>query len=314
MKAQMEENKDIQEYADAHCGGDRLRAIYDIISSGEECCFDPYVDSLTTEEANFTLLLLRNEAVWVYGGEASYKKALRHYSILASLGLEEEDLKKPNPFTKPLLKQLALLLCAVLIPAVLIGVLDASWIASVQPILIGLTAMSTANALLSFLRFNKVKKYLASIDDLKPTGQPVHLTFEEAMAQYNSIMPPKSTPAEAEKALHDSKKANISVLSWYPAFCLLTTVSIFAAYMNPVAGSVCCALIAAFFMWKVPYAFKAVLRAKKAVDGLPGAGQPQQNSFEKRQNGCAFAMIGLGLLYLLGGLFSIAMNITMMVR
>ena len=296
MENQTTENMDIQEYADAHCGGDRLRAIHSILCSDEKIPFDPYVDSLTKDEANFTFLLVCKHAIIHYGGEKSYQKALRCYSTLSSLGLEEEDLKKPNPFVKPLLKHLAFLACAVFIPVVAqLFLTDVSWLTS----------------LLSLLRFNKVKKFFASLP-ARTDDTPVKVSFDEVLEQYNEYLRSKTTPEVAEKALQQSKKANISALIWLPAFSLLNLVSMFASYANVIAGSVCCTLIPAFFMWKIPRAFRAVRRGKEAVDGLPDGGQAVQTPMEKRQQGCALGMFGVALLYLLGGLFSIAISISFM--
>lgn len=306
-----EPNKDIQQYADEHCGGDRFRAVYDIMSSGVECALDPYVDSMSQEDATFAVILLQDDAIRIYGGEKSYKNVVKHYSLLSSLGLEEEALQKPNPFVKPLLKQLVLLVCAIVVPALLTIVLpDSSWLPVLQSILLGLFAMSTANALLPVLRFQKVKRFFKHLPDPDPATESQAISYEDALAMYEALSTPKSTPEEAEEALRRSKKANISALVYYPLFVLLTLTAIILSNLHVVAGCVGCALVAAFFMWKMSSAFKAVLSTRDAVAGL----NCQFPAMANRQSGCTLGMIGLGALYLLTGGIGIALCITFMVR
>lgn len=183
----------LQEYADANCNGDRFRAIYELTLNSGEGGFDPYVDELTEDEANFVVALLTLDGFRIYGKDGFYQM-IKTNQLAASLGttVEEVQAQEKNPHAKGFLWGIGLVVGAIAL-SVLLAVLPtdngADLAATGGSVAVGLASMNFATKLLSFLKYNKLRKMVAKLPDVDPEhANKEPESFEEAMAFYKETM------------------------------------------------------------------------------------------------------------------------------
>ena len=103
-------------YVAEHFGGDMHKALVYLLNTTDAVNLDTFVDELTTEEADFVYDRMREYAIEQYGGLKNYRAELKKQRYLLLLDMTEKEAKKStvNPFKKPLLLRLALIMvCAV---------------------------------------------------------------------------------------------------------------------------------------------------------------------------------------------------------
>lgn len=309
-----EQTKDLQEYADAHCGGDRYRAIYEIMSSGEQYALDPYVDGMTQEDATFAVYLLREDAIKFYGGEKGFRNAVKVETLAAQMDVSAETAE--NPFRKKLLPDSLLLAGAVLMPAVLTYFLNrwqvgTSWLVVVQSVLIGICSLRLAETLMRFFRFRKMKR-LQRKQTYNETPDGSIRPFEACMEGYRALFK-SATPQEAEARLAVAAKKNWLAFGLWFAFVALTVIACLISMAGTAACVIGCTAVVFFALWQIRSAGKATFLTRDAVSGVP-ADDPKKQSLEKRQSLCVLAMMGIGALYLMVGAFGVAISISLLVR
>ena len=183
----------LQEYANAHCNGDRFLAIYQLMLTSGEAGFDPYVDELTEEDANFVVCLLTMDMFRLYGKEGTYQM-IKTNQLAASMGTtsDEVEARKGNPYTKGFLIGLALLAGAVGLSVLLTCIpIHNDSIAEIgASAAIGLASMNLASKIIPFLRYARLKRKVAKLPEINPdaftNSEPA--SFEEAMAFYREHM------------------------------------------------------------------------------------------------------------------------------
>lgn len=299
----------LQDYADEHCGGNRYRAIYELLFIAGENTLDPYVDEMSSDDATFTFMMMRLQSIRAYGSTENYQKALKAESLAEQLKVSIDDVRAgiENPFKKKLLTEFLKLLGAVLLPGLAALLLKSmgvgyDWIFGIQPILIGLAAMSVSGALISFSRFRKLKKLLTEFP--KPAQLDTYPSFEECMDAYAELgnqgkTYASSTPEEANAAMDAARKTNIIALLMLPVFAIVIIAAIVGAIAGGVVGCIIgCAAIIAFFFWQMRRVWKATLRTRNTTSGIP-VGNPGRKPAEKRQSLYGLALILLGGLYIL---------------
>lgn len=313
------ENRKLQEYADAQCGGDRYRAIYELLYSGEKGSFDPYVEELSKEEAAFTLFLIRGSAVKAYGSEETFRKAEKANNLAASMDLELDDVKPEtkNPYKKKLLVSLLGMVGAI---AVTVGVallnkrVNLGFLAYTGEVLMGLSALSIAEKLILCNRFRRLKRLAAVIPSLPEAKEnnkgPV--PFEEAMAAFTAKMSkiPSVKPEAAEALVAAAKKRNVKALLWVPVYVVAMFVSMMVAAGVGLAGGIIGAVgLLGFSVWQVASMLR-VLRKSKDISYTEGMDPAKLQKLQNRQSLCVLAGLCIAGLYLiltiLGCAFSIA--------
>ena len=183
----------LQEYADSHCNGDRFLAIYQLMLTSGEAGFDPYVDELTQEDANFVVCLLTMDMYRLYGKKGTYQM-IKTNQLAASLGTttEEVEARKGNPYTKGFLVGLGLLAGAVGLSVLLacLPIADESLAEIGASVAIGLASMNLASKIIPFLRYSKLKRKVAKLPQINPdaAAKAEPDSFEDAMAFYREHM------------------------------------------------------------------------------------------------------------------------------
>lgn len=183
--------REIDRIAQEQFNGDMEKTLYALLFDGNLGGLDPHVDDLNKEEATFVYLCMRCAAIQAYGGEETYKKALKTEKLAAKVDMTTDEARncQCNPYRKKLLLEAGKLFGAVLLPIFValclrkLGV-GYGWIYSVQAILIGLCAINTAKAALSILRFHRLKKLLVDIPETRKDSVP---TFDECIAHCQHI-------------------------------------------------------------------------------------------------------------------------------
>ena len=192
VEKQRIEGLTLQEYADKYCGGDRFRAIHYLMLNTGEAGFDPYVDELTEEDANFAVCLLTMDMIRMYGKKGCYQ-LLKTNKLAASLGTTTDEVlaRKKNPYTKGFLIGLILFAGAIGI-SVLLSCLDAVSrdVADIgSSVLIGLASMNLAVKLIPFMKYRKLRRMVAKLPEPDPDAfSKAPESFEEAMEFYREHM------------------------------------------------------------------------------------------------------------------------------
>lgn len=303
------ETRKLQQYADLHHNGDVKKAIYDLVYHGEKSDFHQYVEEMTEEEATFSLDLVEFSVIRKLGGLENYRKAHKAEQLAGIIGVSADDIQPdtPNPFRKPLIRGFLLLLCAIVLPVILVAVLrnmqmGYSWILAAQSICIGLCAMHMATALLHFFRFRKMKKLLAELPD--PDREVPQPTFEECLAfcaeKYRNVkIIPPANASDATTVLDAARKANWMAFGLLFVMGILLLIGIVISSMSGIVGGLAsAAVIAAFGIWQIVTVFKATLKTRDAVLGVSKK-DPACEGLNQRQNLCVLSMILLAGAYIL---------------
>ena len=296
----------LQQYADEHCGGDRFRAIYELMLHSGEGGFDPYVDELSQEEADFVVSLLTLDAMRIYGKDG-FCKRVKAEQLAASLGTSTDEVKanRRNPFRKGLLIGILLVLGAIaadVLLAVLPLGISGSTAAIIGSALTGLAATALAERVILFAKYNRLRKMTAELPEGDPEGcansEPE--SFEEAMAFYRQgEVDEPIDKAEAETRLRSAKKQNIKALLWMPVYLLAIILCAVLASKTGMIGKIAGVLILiGFLLWQWVAMFRRV-RAARAVGNLRDADSLAKQAMEQRQGLIVLAMICIGGLYLI---------------
>ena len=191
MKEKLE-NLTLQEYADKYYGGDRYRTIHHLMLNTGEAGFDPYVDELTQEDADFVVCLLTMDMIRMYGKKGCYQ-LLKTNKLAASLGTTTDEVlaRKKNPYTKGFLIGLILFAGAIgasLLPIVFPILSNSFWIICAST-LITLASMNLATKLIPLLRYSKLRRLAARLPEPIPNAKEQNPeSFEEAMEFYREHM------------------------------------------------------------------------------------------------------------------------------
>ena len=297
----------VQEYADLYCGGDRFRAIYELLDCEEKGSFDRHIDDLSQEEARFVLWFVRDAANIAYGGQAAFNKAVKANALAESLGVEIDDLQPdtPNPFAKKLRWSILSIFAAIAI-TVLISVINKHFNANISyigEVLIGLAAMSVAGHITQFFRFRKLKKLAATLPTTEMLNAKTYSMppFEEAFAlfrQSNTYLP-EIEKDEAERLLRNSRRQLGKTLLWSVGYLFAIMISVFAAFTTGIVGGIIGSLgLIAFGVWQMITLYRSLLKSK-AVGNVKNVDEQQQKRMDTRQSLYALAAICLTGLYLI---------------
>lgn len=297
----------LQEYADQYCGGDRFRAIYELVDSDVAGSFDRHIDDLSQEEARFVLWLVQNSAVKAYGGQKIFDKALKANTLAETLGVDIDSLQSetPNPFAKKLVLSIIGIFAAIAI-TVVISIINQHFntkIAYIGEVLIGLASMSVAGNITQFFRFCKLKKLASDLPSSEALKAKEYNPppFEEAFALFNqsNASAPDIEREEAECLLRTSKKQIVKTLLWLMVFVVVAVICVFVAYGTGIVGGVIGALcLIAFFIWQMVTLFRRLIKSK-AVGNVRGVDVQQQKAMDTQQSLLALAAIIIAGLYLI---------------
>ena len=294
------ESDKLQEYADLHHGGDRLRAIYDLMyNSDVPGGFDPYVDELSEIEACFTMTILEEHAIKQYGGVKEYRNALKAEQLAAQLDVETDAVRNgaKNPYFKNWLLSLLGLVVAVGVSVAA----DIWWhISYIGEVAIGLASMYVAGLSISCLRFWRLKRLLARIptvdasEEASDTDVPDFdtvlasfyargYTYPEGGYMGDPTQPHIAMPSEEEVQSNQllAKKRLIRGLWMLPLCALAAFVLLMLATVNGIVGIVGALALFAWIAWIVVSMFRA-LRRVRTIDGIKDDALRKQ--CENRQN------------------------------
>ena len=313
------ETTKLKAYADAHWEGDRYRAIYELLHSGQENVFDEYVDELTQEEADFAFTVVRTGTVRAMGGEENFRKQLKAEQLAIKLNTDTQTVAaaKHNPYRKSLWLCLALLVAAIVLPPLLASLFaDRDWLYVVQAIAIGLAAGECAEQLLRTLCWRKIRRLLATIPAAPEALTPP--TYQECLDAYREILrshkPVKPTQLEEVTATLDrAKRQNLLALAWLPVYIIaILPVAALAMKGGIVGGVVGFAAMLGCFLLVCHRCFTRVLATRDALNGLPRDTQGYEK-LNTRQSLCVLAMLCLLGLYLIVAFVGCGMCISFMV-
>lgn len=311
------ENKTLQEYADLYCGGDRLRAIYELMFLPDVPAgyFDRYVDELSSIEATFVVCILEVIAIKGYGGEKEFRDSVKAEQLAAQLGVETEDVRKSNenPYFKKWLWSLLFLVLAIGV-----SVAAAIWwhISFIGEVSIGLAATYMASVILPSIRFQRLKRLLArvpsqeemvNVEGYVPDFETVinrfyasGFTYPEAGYMGNQNYPnnrPVLTEEEGKAQLLLAKKRLIRGL-WMLPVCLITLfVLLMLSTIHSIVAIVAAVAFFALVAWVVVSMFRAVLRARDGYLYIKDEEECQR--YKTKQSGYVAWVVLLSCVYFL---------------
>ena len=312
-----ETEKKLQEYADTHCQGDRRRAIYELMHTGQEGSFDPYVDELSQEEANFTLAIIQLNMIKASGGEENFRKYWKAEELATKLDTSTQAVEQDgkNPFLRKLLWGLLVMACAVVIPIVLMNIwADATWLPGLQSVLIGLASLQLADGLVNTLRFCRLKRKVKNLPPLQENTEPA--SYEECLAHYEKLGKdekklPITSVADANTVLKTARKQKIKGLLWLPVYLIVILLAGVLAMKAGLTGSIIgCVAVLLFAFWQMRAVWRATLQTRDVVAGLP-ADDEQWTRMNNRQSIGVFTMLLLCGVYLIAAVVGVMLCISL---
>lgn len=156
--------REIDRIAQEQFDGNVNRAIEHLLMTGEEASFDPYVKTLTAEEAKFALTIIKREMVKAAGGPENYNHLVKTSQMLTEINLPRETVQnaKHNIFITRLLITVAVLLVFIIaFPFTMKLNVPKDTVKLILAIGIGLLASKSAEYLLKGIKFSKIKKRIA---------------------------------------------------------------------------------------------------------------------------------------------------------
>lgn len=212
----MEENLNIQEYADKHCGGDRFRAIWEMCQASKDGEFSKHIDELNQDEALFVLRYVDSPTSKMaknYGAEFSVA-----YITMGKDFLIDVDKKEKNPFAQAVSKFSLMSVFAIAF-IVFASVLDIKWLLVIASSFLGVFAINMANIIMGFFKFRKAKRIINRLPvSIEKACECVFPTFEEAMERFNR-KPETITEEQADGTIDEYKKKNVIAILLLPV-CL----------------------------------------------------------------------------------------------
>lgn len=307
---QTTENLSFQEYADLHFGGNRMRAVHELLYYSENG-LSAYIDDLTQEEASFIVYLLQKHAFSAYGGEAGFAKALHAETLAETLELNTDDIHPdtPNPFVKSLKRKLLGLLGAIVfsVAASLLAPHIQADLSFIGEILIGLCSLSVAGEVFSIFRFNRLKKEVSQLPDAETlkANTPEAIPFEEAYAGFMRNNQPEITLQEGKARMKDAVKQIAVAIVYLLILGAVDLLCIEAIAETGLFTLFCCmAIVLAYCLWQGYMLFKMAF-ATKAVSGICDADEQTKKSIIKRQQLIAIVSVIVILLYVAAFFLSI---------
>lgn len=308
----------LQDYADAYCGGDRRRALYNLLFIGKNGRMDDYIDELNTAEANFVYDCMALNARRVFGGELGFKKVIKTETMAEQLDLSTDDILNgttKNPYKKQLQTGSLMLAGSILLVAVQALIrkhtdIDVDWLTTVISILSGISSLSVAEGLIGTIRFHRLKKRVKNTPQARKDVEPP--SFEECMEFHLERSKdlkeiPPATAEEAIQVLNTARKKNLRSLAFAPLLlAIVLTVGVSIAVGNIVAGTAGKLVtgisgiggILAFAWWQIRAMAKATMATTNVVRGLDRT-DPQWQRLNNRQSLCVLGMICIAGLYLI---------------
>lgn len=304
----VEETRDLfQEYADAHCGGDRRQAVYRLMTEDEASVTEEMMATIPPEEVEFALLGYELQGIRNYGGKENYKIIARIHDLRGKLGAGQLDpTTLPNPFGKEIWVDILRILGVVLIPAVLIFLYPALGESLGLLIAMGgiLTTIGLLRSVQQYVRYNQLLALWKKMPNQTPVEPPTFQQCQQFITanQGRSIFWQDVVAASARQ-----KKANWVELAILPLFFVVMTLLLAIGQNFGIVGRVMGAaltLVVAF--WRVFTLLNHKNQVAQLYDCVPNTLRKLQ--LKKQCSGGHLAtnlLLGVYALLVFAGMFAI---------